>query len=264
LKTLIKKYYRKYKRLRAKALTSSEAPRFGAYNRVYHLHLRKSGGTSINSAFWNLGGLNLKKVGRAPILVSKSWVFVRNHLSLIEEGNYHFGNSHMPLWKLKLPPHTFTFCMLRDPYSRLVSLYKYYYWIAHSDPKEVIKNEPYYYSLKEKLPNLGSSFSEFLDHLPAHHLQHQLYMFSETMDKTEALDSVRQLNRVYFQSSFSAAIEDLSSTLGVPLDVKRERSFKQSELVITEEEKQKAMTLLKEEYEFFNQMVAQYATSTKI
>ena len=258
MRTLWKRYYRNYKKAKAKRLFSTDENRFGAYKRVYHVHIRKCGGTSINSSFWQLGGLNLGKIKREPIAIAKEWVFVRNNLTLIEQGNYHFGNSHIPFWNLKLPKDTFTFCMLRDPYQRLCSLYKYYLWIANGNRSEVRKHEPYFDSLIKKIPKMGANFSEFLDNLPEKHLQNQLYMFSETMNLEEAVKSVNTLDRVYFQAYFSDGIEDLSSTLGVPLSEKRERSFKMTALEISDMEKQKAMDLLEVEYKLYEYFLDRY------
>src|SRR5690606_7964561 len=141
------------------------------YERVYHIHIRKSAGTSINAAFWCLAGYNLKSVKREPIVVKSPYVFVRNNKALIEGGNYFYGNSHIPLWKLALLEKTFVFCMLRDPYERLVSLYRYLFHLASLNPKTAGKIEPGFKALKYQLDWVGESFSVFLDRIPQNHLQ---------------------------------------------------------------------------------------------
>lgn len=236
----------------ARNLIASGTNRFGKYQRVYHVHLRKSAGTSINAAFWALGGLSLKSIKREPIAIRKKRIFVRNNLQLINEGNYHYGNSHIPYWRLSLPKNTFVFCMVRDPLERLLSLYRYYLWIDQVDAREGMKQEPYYKSLKAKMPYLGNSFLDFAENLASKHLMNQLYLFSEMLDVEVALKNINQLDRVYFQDQFDSAITDLSDSLEIPLEIKMERKYKTPEVHINETEKSKAKVLLEREYRFYN------------
>src|SRR4030095_8400128 len=118
--------------LRQKAwMTTRMNPLPGNYKRIYHFHIRKSAGTSINAAFWRLAGKNLQDVGRAPLIVSGKFVFVRHNRDLIKAGDYTFANSHAPFWEFELPKNTFCFTIFRDPVSRLYSLYRYYHFNVH-------------------------------------------------------------------------------------------------------------------------------------
>lgn len=254
MRTLIKRYYRKYKVRKAdKVYNSIELDLPNNYKRIYHVHIRKSAGTSINSAFWAMGNLNLKKINREPLCIGKgNLVFVRNNKPFIEKGNYFYGNSHIPFWNLNIPEDTFTFCVLRDPYKRLVSLYKYYLWVAKTPKDIAINQEPYYHTLIKHIGWLGESFSDFLDNSPKKNIANQLYMFSENYNVEEALENIYKLNKVYFQENFDEAIKDLSSLLFLPIKTKNERNFGGVNFSISEDEKQKAMDLLENEYVFFN------------
>ena len=259
MRTFLKRHYRNYKKKRA--IQISKNPSFSlpnGYKRIYHVHVRKSAGTSINAAFWELGDLSLKKLKREPIAIRKKLVFVRNNKDLIEAGNYFYANSHMPFWSLQLPEDTFTFCMLRDPYERLVSLYKYYLWVANTPKTEAIKIEPYYKTLIKHTGWLGNSFSDFLDNLPKKHCANQLFMFSENYDVKEALFNLKKISSFYFQENFDGAIQDLSKTLQLELTFKRERKFKKIDFSITEDEKSKALQILKDEYIFYNRLKKVY------
>ncbi len=262
MRTLLKRYHRNWKRTRANKVYEQQAPYLDGFARMYHVHIRKSAGTSVNSAFWGLAGYSLKQVKREPILVKDKYVFVRNNKPFIEDGRYFYGNSHMPIWDLKLPADTFTFCMLRDPYKRLLSLYKYYLHIVALDPKTAYSQEPYYDTLIKQTKWLGQNFDEFLELLPRKHFSNQLFMFSETFDVHEAISTCNGLNRVYFQEAFNEAIEDLSKVVGISLEVKKERSFgKKVEVEITADQEQKAREMLTDEYLFFNAMCAQHKKS---
>ncbi len=261
MRTFLKKQYRKYLQRKATRLYTSLPNRFGTFERVYHIHLRKTAGTSVNSAFWNQAGLGLQDIKRKPLVIKQGWIFVRNNLTLINKGHYHFGNSHIPVWKLSLPPQTYTFCMFREPMERLVSLYRYYLWIQQTPAEEAIKIEPYYHSIASKIPFMGNSFTDFLTHLPKKHLQNQLYMFSETYDVEEALEHVAQVHTVCFQSEFEKGITQLSEALNVSLQVQRERKFEAPHIVLNEEEQKLAQQLLKEEYNFYRKLVDLYANT---
>jgi len=70
---------------------------------IYHIHIRKTGGTTINFAFLSNGTtenlddlynkLSTKKNHR---VISNEKVFVGWNLVLLNEGNYSFGFSHRP------------------------------------------------------------------------------------------------------------------------------------------------------------------------
>jgi hypothetical protein len=108
-----------------------------AYERIYHFHVRKTAGTSLNRAFWGLGGLgdavmrHPNQVGRR--LSGNGLVFVRDDARLIEQGDYFFASSHTPAYMLALPKGTFTVTILRDPAARVVSYYRYLRW-ARENP----------------------------------------------------------------------------------------------------------------------------------
>ncbi|HPF12436.1 MAG TPA: sulfotransferase family 2 domain-containing protein [Flavobacteriaceae bacterium] len=264
MRTFLKKYLRKKREAKAHKLIRKHQPYFDAYDRVYHVHIRKSAGTSINAAFWGLSGFSLANVKREPILVKSPYVFVRNHLTLIEKGDYFYANSHMPFWRLNLPKNTFTFCVLRDPFSRLVSLYKYLKYVSELDPKIAKAKEPAYKPLQYQLKWVGNGFSDFLDLIPEKHLQHQLYMFSEKMEVPVAMENIGRLNRIYFQEHFDAAIDDLSKTLKLPLSVLRERSFTNIPISISKEEEKRARLRLEKEYVFYDKVLEKIDASGQI
>ena len=77
MKTRIKRFIRNQKRKKAERLADHQRALLpDGIDRVYHIHLRKTAGTSINAAFWSLAGIDLKSAGREPVLVKNKRVFV--------------------------------------------------------------------------------------------------------------------------------------------------------------------------------------------
>jgi hypothetical protein len=250
----IKKIPFKAYELYAKYVYTANYPFFENFERVYHVHLRKCAGTSLNSAFWNLAGYNLKRTGSRSLIINNGFVFVRNHKRLIELGNYVFGNSHTPFWALYLPDRTFVFTMMRDPLSRLLSLHRYFRWIKTANPAKAAEKEPYYDFLKNNIGEIPESPLEFANLLKRQTLEPQLYAFSKDFDVDEALQNLSKINAAYFQDNFEGALNHLSSQTGYNLEVMHERNFNSSSeaMSLDSDKKQQIKELLKDEYYSYN------------
>ncbi len=253
-----KKYHRKLKFILASRFYNNSKYLPEGIDCVYHIHIRKSAGTSVNSAFWNLGNFTLKKIGREPLVLSQKYSFVCFNKDLIEAGHYLYASAHFAQWELNLKPNTFTFTVLREPYSRLVSLYKYYTWVEQVDDQTGYNLDTSYYTLKAQKHLLGKSFKDFVDVLSDKYLTNQLYTFSQTLNVADALNNISKVNRVYFQDQFEHAILDLERSLGLQLHVKNERNFGDIPINISEEDKQYALSKLQDEIEFYNKVVMTY------
>lgn len=247
-------YYRKWKHFLAANFYNNAKFLPEGIDRVYHYHIRKSAGTSINSAFWDLGDYSFKTVGREPILIGKGKVFVRYHSSLINEGNYFYASSHFPQWQIKLKPNTFTFTILRDPYERLVSLYKYYCWVSQVDDETGFKLDSTFQILKNQKELLNKSFIDFIDALSNKYLFNQLYMFSEKLNINEALENIKRVDKIYFKDNFYEAINNLNENLNLNLKVKNERNFKNVKFTVLDKEKQYAIKKLEREIIFYKEV----------
>ncbi len=253
-----KKYYRKFKIFLAVNFYNNAKHLPKDIDRVYHLHIRKSAGTSINSAFWGLENFSLDTVRREPIILGKKYSFVRYSKELIEKGNYLFASAHFAQWELNFKPNTFTFTMFRDPYKRLVSLYKYYCWVTQVDDDLGFKLDPSFFVLKKQHNLLNKSFKDFIDNLSDKYLLNQLFMFSQSLQIDEGLKNLKKVDKVYFLDNFDGAVKDLSETLNLSLNIRNERSFKNVEFQISETEKEYALAKLKPELEFYKAVRAKY------
>jgi hypothetical protein len=219
------------------------------YKRVYHFHVRKTAGTSLNSAFWALGGLDLQAMADSQLLEGNGLRFVRGNPRLIEEGDYFFANSHQPAYALRLPPATFTVTILRDPASRAISYYSYLLW-ARSDAADGDR-EPFLDEVLAESAFLGGGsrrflsrlsprgrergFRDFLDRVPPSHLLTQLHMFSERLDPGEAAENALACSAVCFTETFREDLKALARELRLDLRERRERRFGEK-AVLTDDE----------------------------
>jgi len=193
----------------------------GHYRRIYHYHIRKTAGTSLNSAFMALAGETWKGVvgkinqSGSPRTCAKGLVFVSHHPALIRQGYYFFAHSHTPAHELEIPEKTFTLTILRDPVKRLASHYRSLLWYRQHNPARPI--------LREEGSWLGNSFGDFLQRTPREHRDRQLYMFSAGYDVDEALAGICKCSAVLFTETFGDGMVELADQLSLPLEEKHDR-----------------------------------------
>lgn len=191
------------------------------YQRIYLVHIRKTGGTSLNDMFLSLSGQDsaalYRQLAETPDhrLLVNGLIYVGWNVRHINRGNYYYGFSHEPLHKLDLPARTFTLSCFRDPVKRVVSHYNMLmdYRVNNIDhPCMAVEGKW-----------LGDSFDEFLRRVPRQHLQNQLYMFSGRYDVDEALDNVRRLSCCFFTEEFADGVRELNRRTGLNLEPKHIR-----------------------------------------
>lgn len=234
------------------------------HQRIYHFHVRKTGGSSVDAAFYALGGLEGLSVHRAAGgVVGNGLKFVGSSKPIIEQGDYFYGTSHFPAWWLDLPPETFTLTILRDPVSRVISYYRYLMWARRNRTEyeiepyldEILDESSYidggldharrilsprtlrfertairsfgpWAYLKRMDPRRSQGeFENFLAGVPPRHLLSQLYMFSERFDPAEAAQRILACSAVCFTETLGEDLARLSETLGLELTERHERRF---------------------------------------
>jgi hypothetical protein len=204
-------------------LKSSRRKIAGEYRRIYHYHVRKTAGSSLNSAFWGLVGLDFRRLEAHKRVRRDGLDFVRHHYSLIQRGAFFYASSHAAAHVLRPPPETFTVTVLRDPVSRLVSHYRNLLWVR-DDPRGRYEERHFIEYLERKeFMWLGNSFGEFLERIPREHALRQLYMFSADYDIQEATEQILACSAVCFTETFNQDVDALSRTLQLPLHVVHER-----------------------------------------
>jgi hypothetical protein len=217
------------------------------WDRVYHFHVRKSAGTSLNYGFFALGGEDPhaveERLVRSHFTLSHGYGFVSNHNRLIESGRYVFATSHKPYWALDLPPRTYTITVLRDPVQRVLSLYHYL-----SAPTS---DDGYAFAASSGERRLAAhGIDRFLDEIPTRLLLNQVRMFSSSCHVEEAATVVRSLSCVIGTDTFDAQVGRLGETLGLDLPVRRERSTGATRRPVPPSVIQRLQEMVRPEYAF--------------
>ena len=224
---------------------------FGGFKRIYHFHIRKTGGTSVGKMFMscrqNDGNQVWGELGSAPDkpLNKNGLIFVGWNQPLIEQGEYFFAFSHFSYDQLSLPAETFTFTCFRDPAARLISHYK-----MLVDMSKLPVPHPCF-AIEGKW--LGDSFEDFLDRIPREHLENQLFMFSQRFSIDEAIARVRNLNLWMFTEQFDNGVKRLSQATGLSLQFRHERKSRY-EVQLSPETRRLLRRKLSTEYEFLEQV----------
>jgi len=198
------------------------------YERIYHVHIRKTGGTSLNHMFLSLAGdephrLYKRLVAHPTHCINAGGLtYVGWNPDLINRGSYFYAFSHIPLHKLALPPRTFTITCFRDPVKRVLSHYQML--LAF---KSAGVDHP---CMKTEGDWLGGNFDDFLGRIPQEHLLNQLYMFSDALDVDEACRAVMSLSCWIFNDDFDAGVARINALTGLrlaPLHVRKQQAVRE-------------------------------------
>jgi len=219
------------------------------FKRIYLVHIRKTGGTSLNNMFLSLsqedsnllyGQLDKKPNHR---LLSNGLIFVGWNVRLINRGDYFYAFSHTPWYELDLPPCTFTISCFRDPIGRVLSHYNMLMGYRKNG-----NNHP---TMRVEGRWLGKNLSDYLQNIPKNHLLNQLYMFSRNYNVEEAVSNVKNLSHIFFSETFNSGINSLNIKSGLnlePIHI-RKASYKEKhpEAILAE-----LRQMLNDEYRFLN------------
>lgn len=193
------------------------------WDRVYHVHIRKTGGTSLNHMFLSLAGDEPGRMYERLVadpehrIRAGGLIYVGWNPALINRGPYFYAFSHIPFHQLTLPPRTFTFTCFRDPVRRVMSHYQMLlaFQVGGID-HPCMETEGHW---------LGSNFDDFLQRIPEEHLLNQLHMFSRALDVEEACRAALGLDCCIFNDDFNAGVDRINALTGlrlVPLHARKQ------------------------------------------
>lgn len=227
---------------------------------IYHYHIRKTAGTSINYAFIKelLNGdveknyaLLAKKYNHR--LYNQEQIIVGWNKKLINSCKYSFAFSHLPYHKVNLKDKsTYTITCLRNPIDRLIS---HYNMLMHYK-----KNSVSHECMRTEGVWLGKSFSDFLNNVPENHLKNQLFMFSERMELNEAIDNISKLNKVLFTDNLATDLNQLGKEVGLNLESFNKKSYN-TKSEINDSDKNMLIEMLGEEITFYNTLKNSYEST---
>lgn len=227
--------------------TISQSYDFFGYKRIYLIHLRKTGGTSLNHAFLRIADSNPNQLYERLVQASNHRIrrgraiFVGWNVGLINAGHYFYGFSHTPIYELDLPDQTFTITCFRDPVKRVLSHYN----MLMAYRRDRVEHP----CMVTEGPWLGNCFEHFLDSIPRKHLLNQLYMYSRDLNIGEATDRIAQLSHVFFTSEYDHGVAELNKKTGLQLEpLHRRRASFSGE--IQESSRVRLREMLQAEYDF--------------
>jgi len=186
-------------------------------NPIYHLHIRKTGGTTINHGLLAaLSGRPSEPIYRALAQAGDNRVMLDDvsfagwRLETINAGGWDFAFGHKPLELLELPADATVITCFRDPVARLASHYRMLRQMIAEDSDHVI--------MAKEAPWAKDSFRDFVDRIPNKHRLTQLYMFSTALDLAEATERLKCINHVLWTERLAGDLDALGVALGLPLD----------------------------------------------
>lgn len=199
--------------------------------RVYHFHIRKTAGTTVNIAFIGAFFNDLDpKLAYESLSTSEKGDFFEAGKRVVgwtknelEEGIYNYGFSHMPYHKIIIPKGVKTFTCFRDPVKRVVSHYnmlKYFEVNAIDHP--CMKYERHW--IKE-------GFEGFVDAIPKEHLLNQLYMFSASFSVDEALNNLKNLDFIIMTEQLEIGMSSMGIQLDLAFKLGNEKKYNHRELI---------------------------------
>lgn len=192
--------------------------------RIYFFHVPKTAGTSLENAFLSLGGEDPVEVAVRSYhgLKSRSgpYTFITNPENfrpfVFRMARYTFGASPLPAWRLHLRLGTFTVTILRDPISRVISLYRYFA-DARANEGQAYPSPAMVQFNADGRAWAADGFSNFLNRADKDTLLYQIYMFSPRYDPVEAARRIRGCSLYFFTEHYNDGVAALAHRLGLPL-----------------------------------------------
>ena len=190
----------------------SMIPHKRSSSKIYHIHIQKTGGTSINDLmidYFSSGSITYK-----DLMKSKGKFFIYNNTRIVgyskvavNLGIYDYAFGHAPSHSLCLKKGVYTFTVLREPRARIYSRYKHL-------KNDIERKDLNSFNVKE-YDYIGYGFREYLMNLTPKEIALQLHMFSKNIDVIEGLDGISKVSKVMFTDTLEEEWTEMSSELDI-------------------------------------------------
>ena len=195
------------------------------FNRIYHYHVPKSGGTTLNMTIYKSYGYIFDKNNlhnnfseQASNLVSRSIkinnkVFLDHNKFLINRGHFYYAWSHYPYHEIFPHSDSFTVTTIRNPVNRVISLYKHSLNLTNDSTD---KHQKELFLLK------SDNILDFVKKLPVYHRYGSLYFYSKKLDINEAFENLKTISEIVLDFDFDSVKSTFFERFNINLEFERE------------------------------------------
>jgi hypothetical protein len=185
---------------------------------IYHYHVRKTGGTTINFSFLSTVTNDpeniYEKITQTPghyLEINKKG-FTGWNTDVINSGKYFYGWSHTPYYNLNIPNNMITLTCFRDPIKRFISYYNMLMYYKKNNIKHpCMLTEGKW--LGENILDFASNVEKF----GKPHFKTQINMFSKSHNIDEALENINKIDYILMTETLNNDLKLLSSDLNLGL-----------------------------------------------
>ena len=170
---------------------------------IYHMHIPKCGGTTIDHIFAKLSKiLNILKFERYTYIKNKKFFYNAN-----KENINPFITGHLNYNFAKNLDNVFKFTILRDPKERVISQYKFKVFLEKKTPSE--------YTFKEYI---SKEFSQRRDNLITRHLTGLLGEKDNlsSQDKKIAIKNIKYFDSINIMDNWDFFVSDILTKFNLP------------------------------------------------
>lgn len=183
--------------------------------KIYHVHIRKTGGRSVHHAIFGLTGKDTNEIYRRLVqnagkaVTFDTYRFAGWCLNLSQEFDYAF--SHQPFYKLQKPTtELYLVCCVRNPVQRFISHWKMLKHYVETREQQASLHP----GLEPEIGYFDDDILKFFEKLPPFHVFNQLFMFSPSGDLDDATNAMSHIDLILETEDLRAGMPHLFKVWG--------------------------------------------------